>query len=112
MYRRVLAFDFDGTLAVKGDVPPEVETALGQCRASGLVTHYQFIPEALVTRLIETTIGPATPSFSTDSGALVRVALRTNATVVPGSRTQNTTTISGVEAPRPIFERRIRPWFF
>ncbi|MGZ8366795.1 MAG: hypothetical protein ACXW37_10515 [Nitrospira sp.] len=37
MYRRVLAFDFDGTLAVNGDVPPEVETALGQCRASAYV---------------------------------------------------------------------------
>ncbi|MFO0700746.1 MAG: HAD-IIB family hydrolase [Nitrospira sp.] len=37
MYRRVLAFDFDGTLAVNGDVPPEVETALEQCRASGHV---------------------------------------------------------------------------
>ncbi|MEK9141950.1 MAG: HAD hydrolase family protein, partial [Nitrospirota bacterium] len=30
-------FDFDGTLAVNGDVPPEVETALEQCRASGYV---------------------------------------------------------------------------
>jgi hydroxymethylpyrimidine pyrophosphatase-like HAD family hydrolase len=28
MYRRVMAFDFDGTLAVNGKVPPEVETAL------------------------------------------------------------------------------------
>ncbi len=37
MYRRVLAFDFDGTLAVHGDVPHEVETALEQCRASGHV---------------------------------------------------------------------------
>jgi hydroxymethylpyrimidine pyrophosphatase-like HAD family hydrolase len=37
MYRRVLAFDFDGTLAVNGDVSPEVETALEQCRASGYV---------------------------------------------------------------------------
>jgi hydroxymethylpyrimidine pyrophosphatase-like HAD family hydrolase len=37
MYRRVMAFDFDGTLAVNGDVPPEVETALEQCRASGHV---------------------------------------------------------------------------
>lgn len=37
MYRRVLAFDFDGTLALNGDVPPEVETALEQCRASGHV---------------------------------------------------------------------------
>jgi hydroxymethylpyrimidine pyrophosphatase-like HAD family hydrolase len=37
MYRRVLAFDFDGTLAVNGVVSPEVETALEQCRASGHV---------------------------------------------------------------------------
>jgi hypothetical protein len=37
MYRRVLAFDFDGTLAVNGDVSPEVEAALEQCRASGHV---------------------------------------------------------------------------
>ncbi len=37
MYRRVMAFDFDGTLAVNGDVPPDVETALEQCRASGHV---------------------------------------------------------------------------
>ena len=37
MYRRVLAFDFDGTLALNGDVPPEVETALEQCHASGHV---------------------------------------------------------------------------
>ncbi len=37
MYRRVMAFDFDGTLAVNGDVPPEVETALEQCRSSGHV---------------------------------------------------------------------------
>ncbi len=46
MYRRVMAFDFDGTLAVNGDVPPEVETALEQCRASGhvlfLVTGRRF----------------------------------------------------------------------
>ncbi len=46
MYRRVLAFDFDGTLAVNGDVSPEVETALEQCRASGhvlfLVTGRRF----------------------------------------------------------------------
>lgn len=35
MYRRVMAFDFDGTLAVNGDVPPEVETALEQCRDDG-----------------------------------------------------------------------------
>ena len=37
MYRRVLAFDFDGTLAVNGAVPPEIEAALEQCRASGHV---------------------------------------------------------------------------
>lgn len=37
MYRRVLAFDFDGTLAVNGAVSPEVETALEQCRAGGHV---------------------------------------------------------------------------
>ena len=46
MYRRVMAFDFDGTLAVNGDVPPEVETALEQCRAGGhvlfLVTGRRF----------------------------------------------------------------------
>jgi hypothetical protein len=35
MYRRVIAFDFDGTLAVDGNVPAEVETALEQCRNSG-----------------------------------------------------------------------------
>lgn len=37
MYRRIMAFDFDGTLVVNGDVPPEVETALEQCRDSGHV---------------------------------------------------------------------------
>lgn len=46
MYRRVLAFDFDGTLAVNGDVSPEIEQALEQCRASGhvlfLVTGRRF----------------------------------------------------------------------
>jgi len=46
MYRRVLAFDFDGTLALNGDVSPEVETAMEQCRASGhvlfLVTGRRF----------------------------------------------------------------------
>lgn len=46
MYRRVMAFDFDGTLAVNGDVPPELEQALEQCRASGhvlfLVTGRRF----------------------------------------------------------------------
>src|SRR5512146_1068754 len=46
MYRRVMAFDFDGTLAVNGTVPSEVEKALEQCRASGhvlfLVTGRRF----------------------------------------------------------------------
>jgi hydroxymethylpyrimidine pyrophosphatase-like HAD family hydrolase len=46
MYRLILAFDFDGTLAVNGDVPPELERALEQCRASGhvlfLVTGRRF----------------------------------------------------------------------
>ena len=37
MYRRVMAFDFDGTLAVDGVVPPELERALEQCRARGYV---------------------------------------------------------------------------
>jgi hypothetical protein len=37
MYRLILAFDFDGTLAVNGDVPPELERALEQCRARGYV---------------------------------------------------------------------------
>lgn len=37
MYRRVMAFDFDGTLAVNGNVPAEVLTALAQCRNSGHV---------------------------------------------------------------------------
>lgn len=37
MYRRVMAFDFDGTLAINGDVPPEVESALARCRDSGHV---------------------------------------------------------------------------
>jgi hydroxymethylpyrimidine pyrophosphatase-like HAD family hydrolase len=37
MYRLVMAFDFDGTLAVNGDVPPELETALEQCHATGHV---------------------------------------------------------------------------
>jgi HAD superfamily hydrolase (TIGR01484 family) len=46
MYRLIMAFDFDGTLAVNGDVPPELEAALEQCRASGhvlfLVTGRRF----------------------------------------------------------------------
>ena len=37
MYRRIMAFDFDGTLAVNGTVPAEVERALAQCRDSGYV---------------------------------------------------------------------------
>jgi HAD superfamily hydrolase (TIGR01484 family) len=37
MYRRIMAFDFDGTLAVNGDVPPELESALARCRDSGHV---------------------------------------------------------------------------
>jgi HAD superfamily hydrolase (TIGR01484 family) len=37
MYRRIMAFDFDGTLAVNGTVPDEVERALAQCRDSGYV---------------------------------------------------------------------------
>ena len=51
MYRRVMDFDFDGTLGINGDVPPEVETALKQCRASGqvlfLVTGWRFETVAL-----------------------------------------------------------------
>jgi len=51
MYRRVMAFDFDGTLAVNGSVPAEVETALEQCRESGhvlfLVTGRRFETVAL-----------------------------------------------------------------
>jgi len=46
MYRLIMAFDFDGTLAVNGDVPPDLETALEQCRANGhvlfLVTGRRF----------------------------------------------------------------------
>ena len=37
MYRRVMAFDFDGTLAVNGSVPLELESALARCRDSGHV---------------------------------------------------------------------------
>ena len=37
MHRRVLAFDFDGTLAENGVVPPKVCTALEQLYASGYV---------------------------------------------------------------------------
>ncbi|CAE6739536.1 HAD-IIB family hydrolase [Nitrospira defluvii] len=46
MYRRVMAFDFDGTLAVNGVVPRELECALERCRAAGyalfLVTGRRF----------------------------------------------------------------------
>ncbi|MBI4401554.1 MAG: HAD-IIB family hydrolase [Nitrospirae bacterium] len=46
MYRRVMAFDFDGTLAQDGVVPPELESALERCRALGhalfLVTGRRF----------------------------------------------------------------------
>lgn len=46
MYRLVMAFDFDGTLAANGDVPPELETALEQCHINGyalfLVTGRRF----------------------------------------------------------------------
>jgi hydroxymethylpyrimidine pyrophosphatase-like HAD family hydrolase len=46
MYRRVMAFDFDGTLALNGDVPPDVEKALEECRERGyalfLVTGRRF----------------------------------------------------------------------
>jgi HAD superfamily hydrolase (TIGR01484 family) len=46
MYRRVMAFDFDGTLAADGVVPPQLETALERCRAIGdtlfLVTGRRF----------------------------------------------------------------------
>lgn len=46
MYRKVLAFDFDGTVAVDGVVPPDVESALAQCRLTGhslfLVTGRRF----------------------------------------------------------------------
>jgi hypothetical protein len=40
MYRRTLAFDFEGTWDVKGDIPPEVEASLEQCRASGHVVFF------------------------------------------------------------------------
>jgi hydroxymethylpyrimidine pyrophosphatase-like HAD family hydrolase len=46
MYRRVMAFDLDGTLAREGKVPPELEDALERCRALGhalfLVTGRRF----------------------------------------------------------------------
>ncbi len=37
MHRRVLAFDFDGTLAVNGSVPPILQIALDRLRAFGYV---------------------------------------------------------------------------
>ena len=37
MYRRILAFDFDGTLAENGIVPPALRTALKKLRAAGYV---------------------------------------------------------------------------
>lgn len=57
MYRRVMAFDFDGTLAVDGVVPPSVESALKRCRAGGhalfLVTGRRFetVPLGRLTEL-------------------------------------------------------------
>lgn len=46
MYRRVMAFDYDGTLAREGVVPPELIAALEQCRRDGhalfLVTGRRF----------------------------------------------------------------------
>lgn len=46
MYRKVLAFDFDGTVAADGVVPPDLESALEQCRLTGhslfLVTGRRF----------------------------------------------------------------------
>lgn len=46
MYRRVMAFDFDGTLARDGQVPKELIVALERCRAGGhalfLVTGRRF----------------------------------------------------------------------
>src|SRR5574341_1194099 len=46
MYRRVMAFDFDGTLAVEGAVPQALESALERCRDLGyalfLVTGRRF----------------------------------------------------------------------
>ena len=37
MHRRILAFDFDGTLAENGVVPPQLSTALEQLYAAGYV---------------------------------------------------------------------------
>jgi hydroxymethylpyrimidine pyrophosphatase-like HAD family hydrolase len=46
MYRQVLAFDFDGTLAESGSIPPELQAALHQLRSAGhalfLVTGRRF----------------------------------------------------------------------
>ena len=46
MYRRVMAFDFDGPIAVDGVVPHQLESALERCRADGhalfLVTGRRF----------------------------------------------------------------------
>lgn len=59
MYRRVMAFDFDGTIAVEGRVPVELERALEQCRASGhalfLVTGRRFetVPLGTVGKLFD-----------------------------------------------------------
>lgn len=58
MYRRVMAFDFDGTIAVNDVVPLELEQALEQCRAIGhalfLVTGRRFesIPLGRVGELV------------------------------------------------------------
>lgn len=58
MYRRVMAFDFDGTTAVNDTVPQELEQALEQCRATGhalfLVTGRRFesIPLGRIGELV------------------------------------------------------------
>lgn len=58
MYRRVMAFDFDGTIAVEGRVPSELERALEQCRASG---HALFL---VTGRRLETVpLGPVGKLF-------------------------------------------------
>jgi HAD superfamily hydrolase (TIGR01484 family) len=53
MYRRVMAFDFDGTIAADGKVPQALESALERCRASGhalfLVTGRRFETVSLGT---------------------------------------------------------------
>lgn len=59
MYRRVLAFDFDGTLAVKGEIPPELVNALERCHALG---HALFL---VTGRLFKTiTLGHLAKMFS------------------------------------------------